>query len=727
MGTFGGKSAPRPAEADQAIALRIAGAGSGTAATDTLGGAFAVVAVGGTVASGAVSATAAGVEGGAADLSMTAAAADAGATRGSAARRTFGGALAIIAALGGAAEATERTALDDRMTPPLNLGVLCSLFLDVGTNSLLRDQDSLLASCVSLWRLRVEAVDGCIVDSFGPCLYAKMLAYTSRLWLGASAAGIVSVALAFGAWRSTSSLGLAGGAAASGTAAAARATGPADGAAACNTGSTSLDLGAAASAAGTLAGEARCTAGDLRRALATTDLLDQRLRQALVAKCPPFALLEAWMAWPRADDDEVVEVLRCYTDGSAKLARGRANSGFGFVLLAERRTPAGVSLAFVGVGFAPVIIAPMTEGHAGATHHSAPVAELSAACGVLLAVSTIVVQLPKIVFFIDSTYAIDILLGRSRARSNAALVFRARQAMYEVSARTLVLAFHIKGHSGDPGNELADIAADAGLAADAATAGRLFGTTAARLALPRLALADLIFWQQIADAPDPAAPRAPCVLERDLGLADEPRQADQDLCELCITVCSANVFSLKQCDAPDAEGVIEFTGTSARRRDLALQFAAAGYDIVGVQEARSSPVAEGHVGDFVYWASGAAAGQGGVELWLRRRLHARALGVFILHADHRRLIARILFPSGAFLVVVGHALTSQASTDDIAAWWATTSQLVVFHTRPRDAVISLIDANGRVGDVLSPAVGAVAPDQQDLNGVGLHEYLAAIE
>jgi len=276
--------------------------------------------------------------------------------------------------------------------------------------------------------------------------------------------------------------------------------------AAAGLGAASGDARACSGGGAGVAAHRRATVGDLRRALATTGFHDQRLTRALLAKAPSQALRDAWAAWPHADDNEVVTTLRCYTDGSATLTRGTATSGFGFALLIERRLPTGTSLAFLGVGYAPVVINAAEAGHVGAMHHSAPVAELSSVLGVLCGLGSFDFQLPKFVFFIDCTYAINVLMGRSRACRNAALVHRVRQAMYDVTARTTVLAFHVKGHSGDPGNELADIAADAGAAADAANAARLFCAPPMRAAAqraPQLMLSDLIFWQEVLEASDP--------------------------------------------------------------------------------------------------------------------------------------------------------------------------------------------------------------------------------
>ena len=66
-------------------------------------------------------------------------------------------------------------------------------------------------------------------------------------------------------------------------------------------------------------------------------------------------------------------------------------------------------------------------------------------------------------FRIDSTYALDHLFGKAQAIANVDLVHRVLQAAFEVKEQIELLAYRVKGHSGQPSTRRADVMTDLGM------------------------------------------------------------------------------------------------------------------------------------------------------------------------------------------------------------------------------------------------------------------------
>jgi ribonuclease HI len=90
----------------------------------------------------------------------------------------------------------------------------------------------------------------------------------------------------------------------------------------------------------------------------------------------------------------------------------------------------------------------------------------------------------------DSEYACKVVTGVYRAVKNVALVARGQQALRDAIGAGLAVTFvHVKGHSGDPGNDRADALAKSGASGGACGVGRW----AARAALgPKSNAADYL-------------------------------------------------------------------------------------------------------------------------------------------------------------------------------------------------------------------------------------------
>eukprot|EP00435_Cladocopium_sp_Y103_P009387 s2455_g2.t1 len=206
------------------------------------------------------------------------------------------------------------------------------------------------------------------------------------------------------------------------------------------------------------------------------------------------------------------------------------------------------------------------------------------------------------------------------------------------------------------------------------------------------------------------------------------RQRDCDvssraLCSFSLRAATANVLTL----FPDQVAPASYL--SARAEDLAQQFDARDLHIVGLQETRSR--AHGHclLDPFhVLSAPATAAGQGGVQLWLRRKIQGPdgdidvdVHDLRILHATSRRLIVRWAHPGIRLIIMVLHA-PSDDDEEVLQSFWDATSKALPssYHTW---ATLVLVDANSRVGTVTSTAIQAHQADDENLKGAMFHAWL----
>ena len=75
-------------------------------------------------------------------------------------------------------------------------------------------------------------------------------------------------------------------------------------------------------------------------------------------------------------------------------------------------------------------------------------------------------------------------------------------------------------------------------------------------------------------------------------------------------------------------------GCSGRRLGLALQFKEAALDIIGVQESRASDCIVKHAGDDLIASSASDKGQGGLELWFRKKLGVKPQHLTVVVPSH---------------------------------------------------------------------------------------------
>eukprot|EP00435_Cladocopium_sp_Y103_P048985 s2036_g14.t1 len=168
---------------------------------------------------------------------------------------------------------------------------------------------------------------------------------------------------------------------------------------------------------------------------------------------------------------------------------------------------------------------------------------------------------------------------------------------------------------------------------------------------------------------------------------------------------------------------------SARAEGLAHQFVQAGLHIVGLQETRSRCDGHTRFQDFhVISAPATQRGVGGVQLWVRHRIHdgevqlsVEPTHLYVLHASSHRLLVRFQCGGLRLLLMVIHAPVSDEDSVLEAFWRATTNAIPSrYKAWP---LYVLADANARLGSVVSSAVDSHQPAEENIKGEHFHRWL----
>ena len=275
---------------------------------------------------------------------------------------------------------------------------------------------------------------------------------------------------------------------------------------------------------------------------------------------------------------------------------------------------------------------------------------------------------------------------------------------------------HVKGHAGNPWNELADSLARHAIGHactqlhDNGLSEWVREQALSHLWLLLAASAEPEMWpqhrgQHMADSgfvlPEEAPP-----------IAGQVQQANFDgaagSCWHALRVATLNVQTL---DSGGEEGQAEYAGRAAYLRD---QFAWAETHVVGIQEARTARAESFISGNFIRICSGCTStGQLGVEAWFCRGSAAGSVGfsmdeLIVTHWDPRILCVKVRSRFLNAVVVVAHAPTA---TDPARGEWWCEFQELLRHKAPDSPVCILGDLNvrlieqlpGRVGDFVFPA------------------------
>ena len=409
-------------------------------------------------------------------------------------------------------------------------------------------------------------------------------------------------------------------------------------------------------------------------------------------------------------DDETAHEFVIYTDGSAamteKWPREAACAGWGLAIFL--RSAAGL-LTWCGSLSAPIYLGSTGTDVLGATRLTNNAAELTALLAALTWRATLPGQV-RVRIVSDSKVSIDIVEQRARASTNVALVQQCRQVLKACRAFASTVMMYTNSHQCLLSNEIADALAKAaanGIARPEGAAhrcrellSRWNGDHSPREDVQVVNLEAAFFWQEVSEtqqrtnAPPGAGTRK---------VVGKARPA-------AFSLVPANVLTLHPADEqPDA-----WIGCNVSGRALDLQAVMHewGADIVGIQEARDRHDSQRSGQHFEVFATAAAQGHGGGQLWIHKKPGTLA----------NRLRGDKLVPSLRLDILVGHALV-QDEQGKQELWWRKITALVQWRPQPGAELVALLDANGRVGSISSFAVGAVEPHEEDAGGEMLHDFL----
>lgn len=134
-------------------------------------------------------------------------------------------------------------------------------------------------------------------------------------------------------------------------------------------------------------------------------------------------------------------------------------------------------------------------------------------------------------------------------------------------------------------------------------------------------------------------------------------------------------------------------------------------NIMGLQETRSPPGMS--TADNILRLAGGAHRGFGIEIWINltqpigvagnKTMFLQKSHVQIIHADPRRLLARIDSPALQCHVFSAHAPQSGRSREERKCWWQETQDILQTHCKDNQLVV-LIDANAKSGPKLAPIV-----------------------
>ena len=159
--------------------------------------------------------------------------------------------------------------------------------------------------------------------------------------------------------------------------------------------------------------------------------------------------------------------------------------------------------------------------------------------------------------------------------------------------------------------------------------------------------------------------------------------------------------------------------------ELQSQFAEANIDFVGVQETRHKAQHYFQC-DRYHVLSGAATskGHGGVQLWIAKQLscglRVTKEHLTMLHQDPQKLFVLLHHPEVKLIFLVAHAPTLD-KMDELEQWWQQVD--AILRQCPNWPVVSLLDANSRVGFPTSSSVGDSGATPENASGAWFHEWL----
>ena len=349
-------------------------------------------------------------------------------------------------------------------------------------------------------------------------------------------------------------------------------------------------------------------------------------------------------------------------------------------------------------------------------------------------------QLPfsgRVVFRCDNQAALGIVAGGHTAPchpvvaacQNLHLAFSLR---FPGRARYL----HVRGHAGDPSNELADAAANWGAGGFAPYVVQLdlplwfANQGAAFLWLPHLCwswarprqgpqfASGVLRWELAEPA---SALSAEQVMRPFTRAFPEPQPGTRRTQQLCVAFASYNTLSLAG-SGEDMGAQSGMYGQVGRVALLDASLKAEGVFVAGLQETRTP---EGQLASQNYhrYCAGCLDKKVyGIEIWVGTFAGCPAHKAVVLHSSPTRMLLRLSFAGQHLGIFAGHGPHRGHPTDFRIAWWKTTADLCKAHSSALDWVF-LVDANCSLGSTVSRSVGSHLAEQEDEAGEAFHGLL----
>lgn len=264
---------------------------------------------------------------------------------------------------------------------------------------------------------------------------------------------------------------------------------------------------------------------------------------------------------------------------------------------------------------------------------------------------------------------------------------------------------HVRGHAGDPWNELADY-----LAKTESNSGHKLRRQNVNLKtfLPALPYLWMIFDERsgvprfTGSGFDISPPSLPSRSYRDKTPASKPTTITSN--SMAVSIASFNVGSLFS--HPD--------GFGGKLHYLREQIKKLKLNVVGIQEARSE-AGFSQADDVIRLASGSRQGCHGVELWINttqplacnamKSTKIKKQHLQVLHSDPRRLLVRLAHPCINCHFFVLHAPQSGRPLQERRLWWDETQQIASQLANDISLYV-MIDANAKTGKSQPPVVFA---------------------
>ena len=441
------------------------------------------------------------------------------------------------------------------------------------------------------------------------------------------------------------------------------------------------------------------------------------------------SLHEACGALPESTKKELAVVpvgelgkpgLHIFTDGSAELdSAGNQSAGWGLAMLRQREH----HVEFLGFACGPVVL----HGHGaiGAQRSTNNTAEISAMAWAFLLLDTCT-KSEQATLHYDSEHAAGAVLAEQRLTTNVQLVYNTRALRWRCQKLHELEFSKVLAHSEHPWNDMADAAAAWG------RQGNKRGTEA-------VVLRDM---QQLLHAYDRRLDCQPKVCKHwpmahegweyhhdqwhlpvhvifaDAVAKPKQKHKTQQSSEACTwRFASANVLTLHFAEAKTEVGLM----VTARMAWLQQCFAKHDVHFVGIQEART-PEGVRNMSEYFSVSGGAARGMHGCELWVSKESGIKQTEVVASSASSRHLLCAVRSKNLRLDILVAHAPYAKFGMEEVEAWWNELGAVVRARRSPAP-LVCLVDANAKVGSVMSSAVGDRSPEEQNETGQVFHSYL----